>query len=141
MVNFDSLTAEIGLGVWDTPANFIGFRVLAALLHQPNFAVSNRGRHLYLAGRPSRWALAHILAVTETQLYLLQFTVKTQQKTWHSNRYDHTGLTNYKWLTINSGAKKHQQLAAGPRDDGRSSCHGTVGTVVNPVSMSHCVIQ
>ena len=31
--NFGSLTAEIGLGVWDTPANFNGFRVLAALLH------------------------------------------------------------------------------------------------------------
>ena len=29
--------------------------------HQPNFAALNRGRHLYLAGRPSRWALAHIL--------------------------------------------------------------------------------
>jgi len=28
---------------------------------QPNFAVLNRGRHLCLAGRPSRWALAHIL--------------------------------------------------------------------------------
>jgi len=29
--------------------------------HQPNFVVLNRGRHLYLAGWPSRWALAHIL--------------------------------------------------------------------------------
>ena len=28
---------------------------------QANFAALNRGRHLYLAGRPSRWALAHIL--------------------------------------------------------------------------------
>jgi len=28
--------------------------------HQPNFTALNRGRHLYLAGRPSRWALAHI---------------------------------------------------------------------------------
>ena len=27
---------------------------------QPNFAAWNRGRHLYSAGRPSRWALAHI---------------------------------------------------------------------------------
>jgi len=27
---------------------------------QSNFAALNRGRHLYLAGRPSRWALAHI---------------------------------------------------------------------------------
>jgi len=28
---------------------------------QPNFAALNRWRHLYSAGRPSRWALAHIL--------------------------------------------------------------------------------
>jgi len=28
---------------------------------QPNFAVLNRGRHLHSAGRPSRWASAHIL--------------------------------------------------------------------------------
>jgi len=27
---------------------------------QPNFTALNRGRHLYLAGWPSRWALAHI---------------------------------------------------------------------------------
>jgi len=33
MVNFDPLAAEIGLPVWDTPAKFNGFRVLAALLH------------------------------------------------------------------------------------------------------------
>ena len=65
MVNFGPLTAEIGSGVWGTPANFNVFRVLAALLHgsecQPNFAALNRGRHLCSAGRPSRWALAHIL--------------------------------------------------------------------------------
>ena len=29
--------------------------------HQPNFAALNIGRHLYSAGRPSRWAFAHIL--------------------------------------------------------------------------------
>jgi len=34
MVNFDPLTAEIGWRVWDTPANFNGFRVLASFLHQ-----------------------------------------------------------------------------------------------------------
>ena len=33
MVNFGPLAAEIGLPVWDTPANFNGFRVLTALLH------------------------------------------------------------------------------------------------------------
>ena len=30
---------------------------------QPNFTALNRGRHLYSAGRPSRWALAHILVI------------------------------------------------------------------------------
>ena len=69
MVNFRPLTAEIGLGVWGTPANFNGFRIFAALhhgtlvlgvSHQPNFAALNRGRHLYSARRPSRWALANI---------------------------------------------------------------------------------
>jgi len=67
IVNFGLLTAETHPVVWGTPANFNGFRVLAALLHgicserQPNFAALNRGRHLCSAGRPSRWALAHIL--------------------------------------------------------------------------------
>jgi len=28
---------------------------------EPNFAALNRGCHLYLAGQPSRWVLAHIL--------------------------------------------------------------------------------
>ena len=33
MVKFGPLTAEIASEVWGTPANFNGFRVLAALLH------------------------------------------------------------------------------------------------------------
>jgi len=33
MVNFGPLMAETGSGVWGTPANFNGFRILAALLH------------------------------------------------------------------------------------------------------------
>jgi len=33
MANLGSLEAEIGPVVWSTPANFNGFRVLAALLH------------------------------------------------------------------------------------------------------------
>ena len=34
MVNVGPLTAETGLGVWGTPANFNDFHVLASLLHQ-----------------------------------------------------------------------------------------------------------
>jgi len=32
---------------------------------QGNFAALNRGRQPYLAGRPSRWALAYILVLTD----------------------------------------------------------------------------
>jgi len=34
MVNFGPLSAEIGVRVWGTPANFNGFCVLASLLHR-----------------------------------------------------------------------------------------------------------
>ena len=63
MVNFRPLAAEIVSLVWGTPANFNGFRVLAALLlvvGVSQTAAFNRERHLYSAGRPSRWALAHM---------------------------------------------------------------------------------
>ena len=59
MVNFGPLAAEIVSLVWGTPANFNGFRFLAALLHSQTAAL-NRGRHLCSPKRPSRWALAHI---------------------------------------------------------------------------------
>jgi len=66
MVNFGVVTAEICWRVWGTPANFDGFRALAALLHGSlvlGISQTIFGRHLYLAGRPSRWALAHILVI------------------------------------------------------------------------------
>ena len=67
MVNFGRLTAEICWRVWGTPANFNGFHVLVALLHGTLLVgVSQTLRRwtedaTCLAGRPSRWALAHIL--------------------------------------------------------------------------------
>ena len=63
MVNFGPLAAEIN---WGTQGNFNEFLVLAALPHGTlvvgvsQTAALNRGRHLYSAGRPSRWALAHV---------------------------------------------------------------------------------
>ena len=76
MVNFGPLAAEIISLVWGTPANFNRFRVLAALLHGTllvsanQIAALNRGRHLYSAGRPSRWALAHISSLYVCCLHL-----------------------------------------------------------------------
>ena len=70
MVNFGLLAAEIVSLVWGTPANFNWFRVLAALLHgtlvvgvSQLCGVEQRG-HLYSAGRPSRWAFAHMSSKT-----------------------------------------------------------------------------
>jgi len=69
MVYFGPLTAEISSGVWGTPTNFDGFaswqRYCTASSSgcQLNFAALNRGRHLCLGGRPSCWALAHILVI------------------------------------------------------------------------------
>jgi len=66
MVNFGPLAAEIVSLVSGSPLNFNGFFVLTALLHGTllvgvsQTAALNRGRHLYSAGRPSRWALARI---------------------------------------------------------------------------------
>ena len=86
MVNFGPLTAEIGLGVWGTPANFNRFLVLAALLtalqwwRQPNFAALNRGRRLYSAGRPSRWASAHILVMLGFVFF------RTKPRDWFGKR-------------------------------------------------------
>ena len=72
------LMAEICWRVWGTPAHFNGFRVLAALLHGTQVvgvnqtAALNRGRHLYSAGWPPRWALAYILVnITASSLFVI----------------------------------------------------------------------
>jgi len=45
MVNFGSLTAEIGWRIWGTPANFKRFRVLASLLHRYRWTEINQTLH------------------------------------------------------------------------------------------------
>jgi len=42
MANFGRLTAEIRSVVWDTPANFNGFRVLASLLQRRRSPEANQ---------------------------------------------------------------------------------------------------
>ena len=71
------LAAGIVSLVWGTPGNFSGFRVLAALLHGTlvvgvsQTAALNRGRYLYLAGWPSRWAFAHISCLHYNSIIIL----------------------------------------------------------------------
>jgi len=53
--------------------------------HQPNLAALNRERHLYLAGRPLRWALAHIssiLCISVTQ----KFSFGTSSLGWSQKK-------------------------------------------------------
>ena len=46
---------------------------------QPNFAALNRGRHLCSAGRPSGWALAHILV---SLIFALWTVILNWSETW-----------------------------------------------------------
>jgi len=61
MVNLGVLAAEIAQLVWGTAANFDEFRVflgsVTARHSRGGRQRPSRGRHLYSAGRPSRWAL------------------------------------------------------------------------------------
>jgi len=74
------LTAEICWRVWGTPANkFQQISRLGGVTarhsssgRQPNFVALNRGRHLYSAGRPSCWALAHILVKYSFRVNLMK---------------------------------------------------------------------
>ena len=59
MVNFGLLAAEIDPVVWGTPANFKGFRVLAALLHgTPVLGVNHTLWHC-TEGAPYIWQDGH----------------------------------------------------------------------------------
>jgi len=78
IVNFGLLAPEIRWRVWAPLHISTGFaswqRYCTALSssRQPNFAALNRGRHQYSAGRPSRWALAHISSLLSF-IYLSSF--------------------------------------------------------------------
>jgi len=83
MVNFGLLTAEIYLlASLGHTCKFQRVSRLGSVTarhsssgRQPNFAALDRGRHLYSAGRPSRWALAHIL------VYHMQLAEKNRKPT------------------------------------------------------------
>ena len=92
--NFGPLAAEIVSLVWGTPGNFNMFCVLAALLHGTlvvvvsQTAALNRGRHVYSAGRPSRWTLAHISSsVLHYTSARAQRPILTISRAYHMTRF------------------------------------------------------
>ena len=54
---------------------------------QPNFAALNRGHHLCSTGRPSRWALAHILVLYI--FYIYSWALSLLLNKWTKNRKSH----------------------------------------------------
>jgi len=67
LLNFGLQAAETVSLVCGTPVNFKGVKRLGSVTarhsssgRERNFSALNRRRHLYSAGRPLRWAFAHI---------------------------------------------------------------------------------
>jgi len=74
MVNFGLLRLR-SVGEFGAPLQILtGFaswqRYCNSSGRESNFAALNRGCHLYSAGRPSRWALAHI---SSNLMYIAEF--------------------------------------------------------------------
>ena len=105
--------------------SYIG-RVTARHLNsgrKPNFVALSTGHHLYSAGRPSRWALAHILVVFGL-VYIMQDSVgcKNLITVWwtvhfcqilqqfHMNQGHKTceAETGTDWLGISDGSQKQR---------------------------------
>ena len=84
---------------------------------QWNFAALSRGCHLYSAGRPSRWALAHILVLTDT---ISGMACDMHHRKWAHHRY-------YSGLTENAGQDA----------DGRSWCNARVCTAASAQKVYH----
>ena len=106
MVNFGPLAAEIVSGVWGTPAilstasaSWQRYCTACSSVRQTNFAALNRGRHLCSAGRPSRWALAHILVQFQTSF------LRCIDRNWN-NQHDGCGSNlssdDHCWSVITS---------------------------------------
>jgi len=85
---------------------------------QPNFAALNRGCHVYSAGRPSRWALAHISS------FYLFFHLCATDCVFSVNKYYQKRLTHRDavWVLDSDGHKKSCVRWGSSAAEGR--CHG-----------------
>jgi len=82
MVNFGPLAAQICWRILGHPNKFQRVLHLGSVTarhsssgHHPDFAALNSGHHLYSAGRPSRWALAHISSFENFALLLCRWSI------------------------------------------------------------------
>jgi len=100
MANFGPLAAEIG-SEFGAPQQISTVSRLGSVTarhsgsgREPNFAALNRGRHLYSAGRPSRWELAHILVTSKLLLLHIPDSDQTDRIWLNSGHARYTHLTH-----------------------------------------------
>ena len=98
---------------------------------QPNFAALNRGRHLYSPGRPSRWALVHILV-----FFFLPFFLAYSQ-------LSHIGCLPYfhTWCGLIANLEHRSEMCCtrlagnmGCNNDAKSRYLGTIAQVSRAIS-------
>jgi len=103
MVNFSPLTAAISSGVWGTPANVNGFRVLAALLNRHHLTEDNQtlhdvspspglGNYIYIVGHkkePTYFCLYFV----RNQRILMQFSLTDLEMNSTHDSMNFTHLT------------------------------------------------
>jgi len=116
---------------------------------QPNFAVLNWGRHLYSAGRPSRWALAHILVkfVCRRFIYLFFYALYlgTRIGLMMQEEWDHLWLNKCsEWfpLLMLPGIQLHKHFALViARDQGQTAYPGLDGELLLNWSIAMCELK
>ena len=129
IVNFGPLTAEIDWRVWGTPSCFNGYRVCSDTARQsssgrqPNFAALNRGRHLYSAEQPLRWASGDILVNHHLASSLLGLVCMSNLKTWlHPLQLECGPMPNVMVALPNTGGA----LCSTPQSLADAHCSNTV---------------
>ena len=94
---------------------------------QPNFATLNRAHHLYSAGRPSRWALAHISSFVCFCHFIFAFVVldlvSSVLSRWRGGvTVRHLGL---------------RSVGRGFKSCSRQRCVTTLGKLFTPMCLCH----
>jgi len=92
IANFGPLAAEIGLPVWDTPAIFNGFRVLAALLHGSQVVSVGQTLRRWTEGATYVRQGDHHMGIGPHSSFILTWNHGFNQPSWwpgHSERLVH----------------------------------------------------
>jgi len=112
VVNFGPLTAEILSGVWGTPANLNGFRVLAALLHSHNQVTSLT--HPFMIQWLPRKEISFLLCRISESRKTPKFTWKTaaQKSSQRKSPNDTYILSEHVWEhAMNHMKCKHEPIS------------------------------